>query len=716
MAGAKKRARRDGPKGTHPRRPKHTPPTKGRVDENEQLNGLKRQARDLYDVNLDDFQLPRNSAPGTDNRSKQKLCTPEMAKMMAFYVMMICFSYEMVETSLFCAWWWWPFLPLVSWWKRYGWGIWSGAMDFGHKHTGGCRPLMIALGWVGAVGSWAGDVYLGQVAKQSLAMFLGCTPEELPVGLKVVPYYGTLIAVCFHAFNLFFPVLYVNVACTNRGKKICKLLGYSPKATHVLLSGLVFLSKTCRDNGVEYELPREWLGHGKKKKLKYMLMFVHPSARLEDGRFIYWRIPHDKPKLNDSEATRRLWIRIIDASRRGHIKVGSSKMNPELVTMACCNAFTVNVDLIKSWKVADFVRETCGYGCRGGMVELGLFAEHYDLVERKNRKFIRIQSFKANYFKDQGLPEKDIVALVKDRVKFDAYINGPGWLGLGKYILEHGIFKLKEGPYTFVLDGLLDKKGHPDQEKIKERVVDKAWLGQEVTLKTEPLVVPLDNVQKAEVEADQEASWAKWYGCGWKGVGSLAVSLMRWHWLSFLHRKNMYPENVERPADSHDLEQRCAGGPVKLDGDSDSDGDVSDEEGDLEAGEAFRNERHGSMVTRAARAALDAARDAGHRAAATAVKPVRIVLLYGGRCFKLPGISVERGGDRRRGRRRAVVGGGRGRVGRRSYGGGRFGRGWWPHGYPGADVLRPQKGWLLGPRRGGARRAALWRVQPCLGP
>ena len=32
---------------------------------------------------------------------------------------------ELLE-RLFAAWWWWPVAPLVSWWKRYGWGIWSG--------------------------------------------------------------------------------------------------------------------------------------------------------------------------------------------------------------------------------------------------------------------------------------------------------------------------------------------------------------------------------------------------------------------------------------------------------------------------------------------------------------------------------------------------------------------------------------------------------------
>lgn len=289
---------------TLPRKRKHAPPPRGRVDEKAQRAALDKICRDEHGKGLNEFDLKKNTAPGTWSRSKQKLCTPEMAKMMAVYVMSICFSYEMVETSLFCAWWWWPFLPLVAWWKRYGWGIWSGAVHFSQTSTGGCRPLMIALGWVGAMTDWTADLYLGTVAKQSLAMILGCSIDLLPDGLKIVPCYGTLTAVCFHAYNLFFPVLYVTVACTKRGERICALLGYSEDATRDLLSGLVFLSKTARDNGVEYKLPQTWLGHRRGKKLAHVIMFCCPSARLVDGRLIYFRIAHDKPTLDDNEAMR----------------------------------------------------------------------------------------------------------------------------------------------------------------------------------------------------------------------------------------------------------------------------------------------------------------------------------------------------------------------------------------------------------------------------
>ena len=37
-----------------------------------------------------------------------------------------CFEIAPDQHQIFAAWWWWPVAPLVSWWKRYGWGIWSG--------------------------------------------------------------------------------------------------------------------------------------------------------------------------------------------------------------------------------------------------------------------------------------------------------------------------------------------------------------------------------------------------------------------------------------------------------------------------------------------------------------------------------------------------------------------------------------------------------------
>jgi len=55
----------------------------------------------------------------------------------------------MMDTSIHCAWWISMFAPLVSYWKRYGWGIWSGDQSISCTWTVGVRPLLVALGFVG---------------------------------------------------------------------------------------------------------------------------------------------------------------------------------------------------------------------------------------------------------------------------------------------------------------------------------------------------------------------------------------------------------------------------------------------------------------------------------------------------------------------------------------------------------------------------------------
>ena len=418
MAGsAKNNKKHAGPKT---KRPKHKPtePAGGWPDDLKQLDELNKRSWRDHAVHLRDVIMRENSSPGVCTRTKRVNCTAEMATMCAAYVMVMCFSDEMVETSLYCAWWWFPWAPILSHWKRYGWGIWSGNVDFGKGNSGGVRPLMISLGLVGAVGAWAPGLALGNTGQQALAMFLGCKKALLPVGLMVVPYYGGLISTNFKALNLWTPLLRTSVACTKRGEIICKTLGYTKAATHFLLSGLVFLSKTCMDNGIIYDLDPSFLGHKKGAKLKYMLLFVHPAHPLVDGRMVYWRIPHNKPTLNNSEATRRLWTKIQDATRLRHLKIASSKLNPQLATLSAVQAFDINADIIKNGinsKNAE-KRETCGYGCNAGFFELGQFAKALNLVEYDGAgNAVRIKSLKKDHFKKGGLPESEIVKLVRDR-------------------------------------------------------------------------------------------------------------------------------------------------------------------------------------------------------------------------------------------------------------------------------------------------------------
>ena len=148
--------------------------------------------------------------------------------------------------------------------------------------------------------------------------------------------------------------------------------------------------RPAQDNGIIYDLDPSFLGHKKGAKLKHMLFFVHPALPLVDGRIIYWRIPHNKPTLDNNEATRRLWVKIQDASLLDYIKIASSKLNPALATLAIVKTFKVNADIIKSGldkKNAGDKRETCGYGCNGGFFELGQFAKELKLVELSKKPY-----------------------------------------------------------------------------------------------------------------------------------------------------------------------------------------------------------------------------------------------------------------------------------------------------------------------------------------
>ena len=175
--------------------------------------------------------------------------------------------------------------------------------------------------------------------------------------------------------------------------------------------------RPAQDNGIIYDLDPSFLGHKKGAKLKHMLLFVHPALPLVDGRIVYWRIPHNEPTLGDDEATRRLWVKIQDATRLEYITVASSKLNPQLATKAAVNTFEINADIIKFGLVKKNgdKRETCGYGFRGGFCELGLFAKELGLVEYDGAgNAVNIKPLKNNYFKKYGLPEADIVKLVMD--------------------------------------------------------------------------------------------------------------------------------------------------------------------------------------------------------------------------------------------------------------------------------------------------------------
>ena len=175
--------------------------------------------------------------------------------------------------------------------------------------------------------------------------------------------------------------------------------------------------RPAQDNGIIYDLDPSFLGHKPGAELKHMLLFVHLALPLVDGRVVYWRCPHNESSLDNSEATRRLWVKIQDASLLEYITVASSKLNPGLATVAAVGTFKTNADIIRFGLVKKNgdKRETCGYGCQGGFFELGLFAKALGLVEYDGAgNAVHIKPLQKDYFKKYGLPEADIVKLVTD--------------------------------------------------------------------------------------------------------------------------------------------------------------------------------------------------------------------------------------------------------------------------------------------------------------
>ena len=129
------------------------------------------------------------------------------------------------------------------------------------------------------------------------------------------------------------------------------------------------------------------------------------------------QIPHNEPSLGNDEATRRLWVKIQDATNLKHITVASSKLNPVLATFAAVGTFEINAEIIKFGldKKNGDERESCGYGGRAGFFELGLFAKELGLVVYDDAgNAVDIKPLEKNYFKRYGLPEADIVKLVTD--------------------------------------------------------------------------------------------------------------------------------------------------------------------------------------------------------------------------------------------------------------------------------------------------------------
>ena len=88
--------------GARHKKPRHKPaePAGGWPDVDKVVAELEQKAQSTYGVNLRDVYCRWTSSPGTWVKAKRDNCTLEMVKTCAAYVMVMCFSQEMVDTSI----------------------------------------------------------------------------------------------------------------------------------------------------------------------------------------------------------------------------------------------------------------------------------------------------------------------------------------------------------------------------------------------------------------------------------------------------------------------------------------------------------------------------------------------------------------------------------------------------------------------------------------
>ncbi len=326
--------------------PRPMPPRPPSDDEAaEELRRLARE--DFPDVErLDDVRLKGNDRPGTSTNVMRGLCTKTMMNSCAAFMIAVGFTYPMVETSLCCAWWWWSWVGvLVCYWKKYGWGLWSFALGEGGGQTGGGRPVMRALGFMGDWEDWVAGRTLNGMALRCLALFLDCSLDALPSGLCMIPCYGRMLSVTFMALNWYFPLLYITIVCTKRGEYVCEGAGLGEEATHAVLSGCFFLSHTVVNNSAYFLCPSAWLGHENDDQ-PYLITFVLPAAQLYKKRLVCWQIRHSEPTLRNTEASRRLVNKLKAVARLLKIPLASNKTNHCLWVFGVVDCFRVNADVV----------------------------------------------------------------------------------------------------------------------------------------------------------------------------------------------------------------------------------------------------------------------------------------------------------------------------------------------------------------------------------
>jgi hypothetical protein len=163
-------------------------------------------------------------------KGRRDRVTDEHLRTMASMIYSLSFAPKTVHTQIWCAWWWWPeeISKLLEDVRFYGWGVSSLQKPEagGGSGTSG-RGYLRRLKWVGPIAEWHEGEDLTPEGRKFFAEFLEMPLEDVPEGLKQVPYLRELMSVTFVGLCAWLPISFVVCCCHKR---------YVLTRVHVILS------------------------------------------------------------------------------------------------------------------------------------------------------------------------------------------------------------------------------------------------------------------------------------------------------------------------------------------------------------------------------------------------------------------------------------------------------------------------------------------------
>jgi len=192
----------------------------------------------------DELKRARDSgeAPKITPRFQSGACEPRLkdglrdrvtdahVKTMTAMVFALSFAPLTVHTQIWCAWWWWPkeIAELLEDVRFYGWGVSSVQKTEGAGGSGTSgRGYLRRLKWVGNDGEWHEGEDLTPKGRKFFAEFLEMDLDDVPEGLKQVPFLSELMSATFVGLCAYLPISYVVCCCHQR---------YVLTRVHVILS------------------------------------------------------------------------------------------------------------------------------------------------------------------------------------------------------------------------------------------------------------------------------------------------------------------------------------------------------------------------------------------------------------------------------------------------------------------------------------------------